>query len=134
MSSRIRTNRKTLGADCNMGEQTALDSVEVRMGRSRTDTDNAMEISSFTLVAGNAMTELSQRVLNKQLTRVIVINMICLIILSALCAIAAFGSLSLLFGYWNDHRAASMITMMIAVVSIPSVIEFIASRRGYWQS
>ena len=80
------------------------------------------------------MTELSRRVLNKQLTRVIVINMICLIIFLGLCAIAASGSLSLLFWYWNNHRAASMITVMIAVVSIPSVVEFIASRRGYWRS
>jgi hypothetical protein len=57
----------------------------------------------------------------------------CLVVFIAFCAVMTFGSLSLLFTYWNEHRAASVIVIMIAIVTIPSVIELIASRSAFWQ-
>ena len=85
-----------------------------------------------TLIAGN-ITETSRQVLSKQLGRVIAINLMCLVVFVAFCALMTFGSLSLLLTYWNEHRAASVIVIMIAIVTIPSVIELTASRLGFWQ-
>jgi hypothetical protein len=60
-------------------------------------------------------------------------NLMCLVVFIAFCALITFGSLSLLLTFWSEHRAASVIVIMIATVSIPSVIEFTASRLGFWQ-
>ena len=79
------------------------------------------------------MTETSRQFLSNQLARVIAINLMCLIVFIAFCALMTFGSLSLLFTYWNEHRAASVIVIMIAIVTIPGAIELIASRSEFWQ-
>jgi hypothetical protein len=79
------------------------------------------------------MTETSRQFLSSQLARVIAINVMCLIVFIAFCALMTFGSLSLLFTYWNEHRAASVIVIMIAIVTIPGAIELIASRLEFWQ-
>jgi hypothetical protein len=83
--------------------------------------------------SGNIITETSRQFLSKQLARVIAINLMCLVVFIAFCALMTFGSLSRLFMYWNEYRAASVVVTMIAIVSIPSVIELIASRLGLWQ-
>lgn len=85
------------------------------------------------LISANTMTETSRQVLGNQLGRVIAINLTCLVIFVAFCALMTFGSLSQLITYWNDHRAASVVVIMIAIVSIPSVIELTVSRLGFWQ-
>jgi hypothetical protein len=85
------------------------------------------------LIPGNIMTEKSRQVLIKQLGRVVAINVMCLVAFVAFCALMTFGSLSLLLTYWNEHRAASLFVSMIAMVSIPSVIELTISRLGFWQ-
>jgi hypothetical protein len=79
------------------------------------------------------MTETSRQLLNRQLARVIAINVMCLVVFIVFCAVVSFGSLSLLLTLWNEHRAASVVVIMIAIVSIPSVFEHIASRLGLWQ-
>ena len=61
----------------------------------------------------------------------IAINLMCLVVFIAFCAFITFGSLTLLLTYWNEHRAASVIVVMIAIV-IPGVIELTASRLGFW--
>jgi hypothetical protein len=82
----------------------------------------------------NSMTTTTSRAfLSKQLARVIAINLMCLVIFVAFCAVMAFGSLSVLLTYWNEHRAASMVGIMIAIVSIPGLVELTASRLGFWQ-
>lgn len=83
--------------------------------------------------SGNIMTETSRQFLSKQLARVIAINLMCLVFSVAFCAIVTFGSLSSLLTYWNEYRAVSMFVIIIAIVVIPSVIELIASRLGFWQ-
>jgi hypothetical protein len=83
--------------------------------------------------SGNIMTETSRQSLSKQLARVIAINLMCLAVFIAFCALMTFGSLSVLFAFWFDHRAASVIVIMISIVSIPSVIELSLSRLGFWQ-
>jgi hypothetical protein len=82
--------------------------------------------------SGNTMIETSRQSLSKQLARVIAINLMCLVAFIAFCALMTFGSLSLLLTYWNEHRAASVFVIMIAIVSIPGVIEFTVSRLGIW--
>ena len=79
------------------------------------------------------MIDTSPYSLSKQLARVIAINLVCLVVFIAICALMTFGSLSLLFTYWNEHRAASVILIMVAIVSIPSAIELLVSRLGFWQ-
>ncbi len=79
------------------------------------------------------MNETTRQVLSKQLVRVIAINLLCLVVFVAFCTLMAFGSLSVLLTYWNEHRAASVVVIMIAIVSIPSVFELMVSRLGYWQ-
>jgi hypothetical protein len=85
------------------------------------------------LISPNTMPEVSRQVLSKQLRRVIAINLMCLVVFIALCALVTLGSLSVLFTFWNEHRAASVIVIMIAIVSIPSAIEVSISRLGFWQ-
>jgi hypothetical protein len=85
------------------------------------------------LISGDIMTETTRQVLSKQLGRVIAINLTCLVIFVAFCALMTFGSLSQLLTYWNEHRAASVVVIMIAILSIPSVIELTVSRLGIWQ-
>jgi len=101
-----------------------------------------MKIFMFTnhsfVDSGNIMTETSrpflskQLVLSKQLARVIAINLMCLVVFVALCAVMTFGSLSRLLTLWNEHRAASVVVIMIAIVSIPSLVELAASQWGLW--
>jgi hypothetical protein len=79
------------------------------------------------------MTETSRQLLSKQLSRVIAFNLMCLVVFIGFCAVITFGSLSLLLTFWNEHRAASVGVIMIALVSIPSVIELTVSRLGIWQ-
>jgi hypothetical protein len=79
------------------------------------------------------MTETARQFLSEQLARVIAINLMCLLVFIAFCALMTFGSFSLLLTYWNEHRAASVIVIMIAIVTIPGVIELTASRLGFWQ-
>lgn len=78
-------------------------------------------------------TEACRQVLSKQLGRVIAINLMCLVVFVAFCAVMSFGSLSLLLAYWNEHRATSVVVIMIAIVSIPGVIQVAVSREGIWQ-
>ena len=96
-----------------------------------------MKILMFTnhsfVDSANIMTETSRQFLSKQLARVIAINLMCLVAFVALCAVMTFGSVSRLLTLWNEHRAASVVVIMIAVVSIPSLVEFTASRLGLWQ-
>lgn len=79
------------------------------------------------------MTEASRQFLSKQLAHVIAINLMCLVIFTAICAVITFGALSLLLTYWNEHRAASLVMIMIAIVAIPGLVELTASRLGLWQ-
>jgi uncharacterized membrane protein len=83
--------------------------------------------------SGNFMSETSRQSLTKQLTRVIAVNLMCLFVFIAFCALATFGSLSVLLSFWSEHRAASVIVIMISIVAIPSVIELAVSRLGFWQ-
>jgi hypothetical protein len=92
-----------------------------------------MCISNSSVDSGNIVTETSRQILSKQLVRVIAINLMCLVVFIAFCALMTFGSLSLLLTYWNEHRAASVFIIMISTVSIPGVIEFAVSRLGIWQ-
>jgi hypothetical protein len=71
--------------------------------------------------------------LSRQLARVIAINLICLTVFTAFCALMSFGSLSALLTFWSEHRAASVIVIMSSIVSIPSVVELAVSRLGFWQ-
>jgi hypothetical protein len=80
------------------------------------------------------MTETSRQILSRQLARVIAINLMCLVVFIAFCALMTFGSLSQLLTYWDEHRTASVFVIMIAIVSIPSVIELAVSRLGLWQA
>jgi hypothetical protein len=99
--------------------------------------NGVMKILMFTnnsfVDSGNIMTETSRQLLSKQLARVIAINLMCLVVFVAFCAVVTFGSLSRLFAIWNEHRAATVIVIMIAILSIPSVIELAISRLGFWQ-
>src|ERR1700720_4383948 len=76
---------------------------------------------------GNIMAETSRQFLSKQLARVIAINLMCLVVFVAFCVVMTFGSLSRLLVFWNEHRTASVVAIMIAIVSIPGVIEHTAS-------
>lgn len=117
---------------------TALGSVQVRIFRQVAPGDyGVMEILVFInnsfVDSGNMMTETSREFLSKRLARVIAINLMCLVVFVVFCAVMTFGSLSLLLGYWNEHRAASVVVIMIAIVSIPGLVEFTAARFGIWQ-
>ena|SRR5580704_2301473 len=81
----------------------------------------------------NNMFERSRQLLRKQLARVIAINLMCLVIFVAFCGLMSLGSVSLLLTYWHEHRAASVVMIMIAIVSIPGLVEFTTSRLGLWQ-
>jgi hypothetical protein len=83
--------------------------------------------------SGSTMNEARCQFLNRQLARVIAMNLMCLVVFIAFCAVMTFGSLTLLLSYWNEHRAASVIIIMIAIVAIPSLIEFAVSRTRFWQ-
>ena len=83
--------------------------------------------------SGNIMIETSRQSLSKQLARVIAINLMCLFVFIAFCALVTLGSLSVLLTFWSEHRAASVIVIMISIVAIPSVIELAISRMGFWQ-
>jgi hypothetical protein len=116
----------------------ALGSVQVRMFRQVEFGDyGVMKIlildNDSCMHSENIMTEASRQLLSKQLARVIAINLMCLVVFVAFCAIMTFGSPSLLLTYWNEHRAASVVVIMIAIVSIPSAIELTVSRLGFWQ-
>jgi hypothetical protein len=99
--------------------------------------NGVMKISMFTnnsfVDSGNIMTETSRELLSKQLARVLAINLMCLVVFVAFCAVVSFGSLSRLLTIWDEHRAASVIVIMIAIVSIPGSIELTISRLGLWQ-
>lgn len=77
------------------------------------------------------MTETSRKILKNELTRVIAINLVCLALFVAFCAAITFGSTAMLFTYWNEHRALSMVVLMAAIVSIPSGVEIAVSRFGH---
>ena len=79
------------------------------------------------------MTETCRQLLSKQLARVIAFNLMCLVVFIAFCGLITFGSLSSLLTVWNEHRAASVVVIMIAIVSIPGAIELTVSRLGIWQ-
>src|ERR1700675_2335930 len=100
--------------------------------------DRVMRILPFSnrsfVDSRNIRTETSRQVLGKQLARVIVINLTCLVFFVALCAIITFGSLFRSLTLWDEHRAASVVVIMIAIVSIPSLVEFTASRLELWQA
>ena len=83
--------------------------------------------------SGQILPETARQSLSKQLARVIAINLMCLLVFIAFCALMTFGSLSVLLTFWSEHRAASVIVTMISIVSIPSVIELAVSRLGFWQ-
>ena len=65
---------------------------------------------------GNIMAENSRQFLSEQLARVIAINLMCLVVFVAFCAVMTFGSLSRLLVFWNEHPAASVVVIMIAIV------------------
>lgn len=71
--------------------------------------------------------------LSSQLARVIAINMMCLVVFVAFCTVMTFDSPSLLLSDWNEHRAASVVAIMLAVVLIPGVVELAVSRWGPWR-
>lgn len=77
------------------------------------------------------MTETSRQSLGHQLTRVIAINLSCLALFIAFCAVMTLGSPTLLLTFWNEHRATSVIVIMISIVSIPGLVEIALSR---WNS
>jgi hypothetical protein len=99
--------------------------------------NGVMKILMFTnnssLDSGNIMTDTSRQLLSKQLARVLAINLMCLVGFVAFCAVVSFGSLSRLLTIWDEHRAASVIVIMIAIVSIPGLVELTISRLGFWQ-
>jgi hypothetical protein len=72
----------------------------------------------------NIMTETFRQSLNKQLTRVIAINLTCLVVFIGFCTLMTFGLL---------HGAAPVIRFMIAIASILCAIEITVSRLGFWQ-
>jgi hypothetical protein len=116
----------------------ALVSVQVRMFRHRaTGKNSVMKTLTFAKHyckdSGMIMTETSRRRLSQQLARMIAMNLMCLVVFIAFCALMTFGSLSLLLTFWTEHRAASVIVAMVAIVAIPSVFELTASRLGFWQ-
>jgi hypothetical protein len=76
----------------------------------------------------NDMTETSRKLLKNQLAHVIAFNLLCLGLFVALCVAMTFGSLDMLLTYWNEHRAASMVVSMAAILSIPSIVEATVSR------
>ena len=90
-------------------------------------------IANRSYVDENITTELFRQFLTKKLARVIAINLICLVVFVAFCAVMTFGSLSRLLALWNEHRAASVIMIMIVIVSIPGLVELSASRLRIWQ-
>jgi len=96
-----------------------------------------MKIRVFTdnscMDAESVMSETPRQFLSNQLARVISINMICLIVFVAFCAVMTFGSPSLLLTDWNEHRAASVVAIMLAIVLIPGVVELAVSRSGLWR-
>jgi hypothetical protein len=84
--------------------------------------------------SGNIMNDTSRPLLGNQLVGVIAINLICVVFFIAFCAVMTFGSPSLLLTYWSEHRAASVVIIMISIVSIPGLVELALSRRGLWQA
>ncbi len=77
------------------------------------------------------MTETSRHPLGHQLTRVIAINLICLALFIAFCAVMTLGSPSLLLAFWNEHRATSVVLIMVSLLLIPGLVEIVLSR---WNS
>ncbi len=77
------------------------------------------------------MTETSRQLLVNQLARVIVINLICLSLFHRFLRGHDLGSPSLLLTYWNEHRAASVLVIMISIVSIPGLVEIALSRWNF---
>jgi len=90
-------------------------------------------IANRSYVDENITTELFRQFLTKKLARVIAINLVCLVVFVAFCAVMTFGSLSRFLALWNEHRAASVIMIMIVIVSIPGLVELSASRLRIWQ-
>ena len=84
--------------------------------------------NGFYLDSENIVTDTPRRSLSSELARVIAINVVCLVVFIAFCAIMTFGSPSLLLTYWNEHRVASVVAIMIAIVTIPGLVEFAVSR------
>ncbi len=74
------------------------------------------------------MSEASRQSLSNQLARVIAINLLCLVFFVTFCAVMILGSATLLFAYWNEHRAVSVVTIMLAIVLIPGLLELAVSR------
>lgn len=74
------------------------------------------------------MKEASRKLLKNQLTRVIAINILCLILFIAFCVGMALGSPAKMITDWNEHRATTMVVLMAAIFGIPSLFEMIASR------
>jgi succinate dehydrogenase hydrophobic anchor subunit len=74
------------------------------------------------------MTEAPGQFSSNQLVRVIAIILMCLVVFVTFCAVATFGSPSLLLGYWSEHRAAAVVAIMLAIVLIPGLVELAVSR------
>jgi hypothetical protein len=90
-----------------------------------------MFANSLSMASGNIMNEPSRQTLGHKLTRVIAINLSCLTLFIAFCAAMTLGSPSLLLTFWNEHRATSVVVIMILIVSIPGLVEIALSR---WNS
>jgi hypothetical protein len=94
---------------------------------------NLLFATSFWVESGNPMTETSRQCLNNQLARVIAINLVCLVIFIAFCALMTFGSPTRLLAFWSEHRVESVIAIMFAIVSIPGLVEVTLSRWEFWR-
>jgi hypothetical protein len=90
-------------------------------------------ITNSSADSGNLMTETSERFLSQQLTRALTVNLVCLVVLVAFCTAMTLGSPSLMITYWNDHRAASTVAIMAAILVIPGLLELAISRWGLWR-
>jgi len=74
------------------------------------------------------MTEAPGQSSSNQLLRVIAIILMCLVVFVTFCAVVTFGSPSLLLAYWNEHRSAAVVAIMLAIVLIPGLVELAVSR------
>jgi hypothetical protein len=90
-----------------------------------------LTVSGNPSTAGNFMTETSQQI--KDLAGVITVNLVCLVVFIAFCAVMTFGSTSLMVTYWNEHRAASLLAAMAAILVIPGLVEIAVARWGFWR-
>ena len=84
-------------------------------------------------MAGERHTVVTSRFLCAQLVRVAIVHVICLGMLVALGAVLTLGSVSVLVRDWNEHRAALVVTAMIALVTIPGLVQAMMERAHCWQ-